>query len=233
MCHVFSYVGAGFSRLFPESAIVFSSMRFIVAVALTVVANAACRIAGPDAPIVQPGPPGQLGRTMTAEQAAGLSRVQHTEADVRFMQGMIRHHAQALDMTALVPRRSRRDEIRLLAERIDASQSDEIRLMQRWLEVRGGEVPGPHAHHDAALMPGMLTPEQMGRLADASGAEFDRVFLEFMIKHHEGALVMVNELFSTPAAGQESEVFAFASDVVADQRMEIQRMGVLRKELQP
>jgi uncharacterized protein (DUF305 family) len=142
------------------------------------------------------------------------------------MQGMILHHAQALDMTALLPSRSTREDMRLLAQRIEASQADEIKMMQRWLEVRGEEVPSPHAHHahDAKLMPGMLTPEEMARLAEAKGAEFDRLFLELMIKHHEGALIMVKELFSTAGAGQEAEIFAFASDVDADQRMEIDRM---------
>jgi uncharacterized protein (DUF305 family) len=98
--------------------------------------------------------------------------------------------------------------------------------MQEWLAARGQPLPDPHAHHKqgATLMPGMLTPEEMGRLAEAKGAEFDRLFLEGMIKHHAGALIMVEELFSSPGAGQESDIFAFASDVDADQRMEIDRM---------
>ena len=106
--------------------------------------------------------------------------------------------------------------------------------MQRWLEARGQEVPSPHAHHmaGATLMPGMLTQADMDRLAAATGAEFDRLFLEGMIKHHEGALVMVKGLFATPGAGQESEIFAFASDVDADQRMEIDRMRGMLKERQ-
>jgi uncharacterized protein (DUF305 family) len=101
--------------------------------------------------------------------------------------------------------------------------------MQRWLEVRGREVPGPHAMHmhGATLMPGMLTEEEMARLAEAKGSEFDRLFLEGMIKHHGGALTMVHELFDTPGAGQEVEIFSFASDVDADQRMEIDRMGAM------
>jgi uncharacterized protein (DUF305 family) len=107
-------------------------------------------------------------------------------------------------------------------------------MMQRWLEVRHQEVPSEHAHHmpGAPMMPGMLTPEEMSRLAAATGAEFDRLFLEGMIKHHAGALTMVQELFSTAGAGQQSEIFAFASDVDADQRMEIDRMGVMLRELQ-
>src|SRR5262245_30113574 len=105
--------------------------------------------------------------------------------------------------------------------------------MERWLQVRGKPVPDAHAHHahGAVLMPGMLTPEEMTRLADAAGHDFDRLFLEFMIKHHEGALVMVNDLFMTDGAGQESDIYAFASDVDADQRIEIDRMIGLLREL--
>jgi uncharacterized protein (DUF305 family) len=108
------------------------------------------------------------------------------------------------------------------------SQADEIEMMQEWLAGRGQALPDPHAHHrGGALMPGMLTAAEMERLAAAKGPEFDRLFLELMIKHHDGALIMVKELFATPGAGQESEVFAFASDVEADQRMEIERMGAM------
>jgi uncharacterized protein (DUF305 family) len=142
------------------------------------------------------------------------------------MQGMIGHHSQALDMTALVPAHTTNDGIRKLAQRIEISQADEIKMMQEWLTRRGQKVPDQHAHHAAGapLMPGMLTTEEMARLAQAKGPEFDRLFLEFMIRHHEGALTMVKELFTQPGAGQESEMFAFASDVDADQRMEIDRM---------
>lgn len=150
------------------------------------------------------------------------------------MQGMIGHHAQALEMTALVPSRSTSGDMRKLALRIEVSQADEIDMMRRWLEARGQQVPGPHALHEhgATLMPGMLTADEMARLAASAGTEFDRLFLEGMIKHHGGALTMVQQLVSTPGAAQESEIFAFASDVDADQRMEIQRMGAMLKELQ-
>jgi uncharacterized protein (DUF305 family) len=194
---------------------------------LILTTGAACRTAHSAAPaIVQPGAPGAASRVVSAESAADLSKVGYTAADVKFMQGMIHHHAQALDMVALVPDRTSRDDMRKLAQRIEISQADEIKMMQRWLEARGQEVPGPHAHHmpGAPLMPGMLTPEEMAQLAAAKGSEFDRLFLEGMIKHHGGALTMVQELFATPGAGQESEMFAFASDVDADQRMEIDRM---------
>lgn len=198
-------------------------------------AGAACAASADRAPeIVQPGPPGESSRVIAADSAADLSRVQFTAADVRFMQGMIGHHAQAIEMTTLLATRTASADMRKLAQRIEISQADEISMMQEWLRSRGQEGPGEHAHHapGATLMPGMLTPEEMARLASASGTEFDRLFLEFMIKHHAGALTMVKELFSTPGAGQESEIFAFASDVDADQRMEIDRMGAMLKELQ-
>jgi uncharacterized protein (DUF305 family) len=147
---------------------------------------------------------------------------------------MIGHHAQAIEMTALLSTRTASDEMRKLALRIEVSQADEIKMMQDWLKSRGAEVPGEHAHHahGAKLMPGMLTPEEMARLAAATGVEFDRLFLEFMIKHHAGALIMVDELFASAGAGQDSEIFAFASDVDADQRMEIDRMGAMLQERQ-
>jgi uncharacterized protein (DUF305 family) len=197
-------------------------------IVLFAAAGAACRTAqvSGSPQLIQPGAPGQPTREISAEKATDLSRVRFTAADVRFMQGMIGHHAQALEMAALLPDRTRRDDMRLLAKRIEVSQADEIAMMQRWLEVRGQEVPGPHAHHapGAPLMPGMLTAEEMSRLAAATGDAFDRLFLGLMVKHHEGALTMVQCLFGTAGAGQESEIYAFASDVDADQRMEIDRM---------
>jgi uncharacterized protein (DUF305 family) len=201
--------------------------RFAAVVVL--LGTAACKTAGSGTvPIVQPGAPGQPSRTIPAATAVGQPKVRYTEADVRFMQSMIGHHAQALEMTALLRERTSREDLRLLARRIDDSQTDEIKLMQHWLRVRGQEVPGPHAHHGpGALMPGMLTAEEMAKLAAARGPAFERLFLESMIRHHDGALVMVKALFATPGAGQEPEIFAFASDVDADQRMEIERMGAL------
>jgi uncharacterized protein (DUF305 family) len=208
------------------------------------VAAAACRTggaapqtagAGPDRPpILQPGAPGQETRAIDAARASDLSKVQHTPADVKFMQGMIGHHAQAIEMVELLKTRTGREDMKKLGQRIEISQVDEIRMMQAWLKARGAAVPSEHAHHEhgAALMPGMLTPDEMARLAAANGVAFDRLFLESMIKHHNGALLMVNELFGTPGAGQESDIFAFASDVEADQAMEISRMGAILLELQ-
>ena len=204
---------------------------------LAVAGTTACRATDPGAgspavavpPIVQPGAPGSPSRAISAADAAAVAGTRHTAADVEFMQGMIGHHAQALDLTALVAARTNDEDMRMLALRIQLSQEDEILMMQRWLEIRGEEAPRTHAHHEAGamLMPGMLTAEEMSRLEDATGPEFDRLFLESMIKHHEGALIMVDDLFATAGAGQESNIFAFASDVVADQRAEMDRMTAM------
>jgi uncharacterized protein (DUF305 family) len=203
---------------------------------ILLVGGIACRSTGGDSPppILQPGAPGESSRVITLQKAVEPPEVQHAAADVAFMQGMIGHHAQAIEMVELLDSRTGRDEMRLLGRRIALSQEDEIQMMQGWLTVRGQRLPDPHAHHapGARLMPGMLTAEEMARLARAKGAEFDRLFLELMVKHHMGALVMVEELFENPGAGQDSEIFAFVSDVVADQRMEIERMAAMLKEIQ-
>jgi uncharacterized protein (DUF305 family) len=149
---------------------------------------------------------------------------------------MIGHHAQALEMTKLASTRASRPDIRLLAERIDVSQRDEIAQMKRWLERRGEEVPAADAHQHAAmghrpLMPGMLTAAELEELAKAPGTEFDRLFLHQMIRHHEGAVTMVQNLFRTPGAAQESETYRIATDVEADQRAEIARMRALLAKL--
>jgi uncharacterized protein (DUF305 family) len=196
-----------------------------LALLLAVAATPGCRSGGA-APLLQPGAPGSETRAITADKAADLSKVGFTPADVRFMQGMIGHHSQAVEMVALVPSRTAGEDMKRLALRIDLSQADEIAMMKRWLVDRGQALPDPHAHHHpGGLMPGMLTSDEMARLAAAKGAEFDRLFLTGMIKHHEGALTMVEELYGAGGgAGQESEIYAFAADVDADQRMEIDRM---------
>jgi uncharacterized protein (DUF305 family) len=194
----------------------------------------ACQSVNPSpqpAPIVQPGAPGQPSTTIDAARAVDLSRVRFTSADVEFMQGMISHHAQAIEMTELLATRTGRPEMRKLAQRIDISQADEIRMMQEWLMVRGQIAPEQHAHHrEAMVMPGMLTPEQMTRLAAATGPEFDRLFLEGMIAHHQGALSMIEALMKQPGAAQESEIFGFVSDVESDQSAEIERMSAMLRE---
>ena len=188
--------------------------------------------AGPQ--IVQPGAPGEPSRMIDAGQASDLSQLGHTAAEVQFMVGMISHHAQALDMTDLLRTRSSSADMQLLAKRIELSQADEIRLMRDWLNARGVPLTdhGAHLGHDDTLMPGMLTVDEMQQLAATTGSEFDRLFLEYMIKHHEGALVMVDALFAAAGAGQQSDIFAFVSDVDADQRMEIDRMSTMLRERQ-
>jgi len=155
------------------------------------------------------------------------------------MQGMIMHHAQAVEMTALIEARTENVEIRLIGARISQSQSDEMNFMRRWLEIRGEPVsmpmankPGSHAHGghsagDQMMMPGMLSEKQMNELRKAKGADFDRLFLKGMIQHHLGALVMVKDLFDTAGAGQDAELFNFASDVDSGQRAEIKIMEAI------
>jgi uncharacterized protein (DUF305 family) len=157
----------------------------------------------------------------------------NTDADVHFMQGMIGHHTQALEMVALLKTRTQRDDMKFLGQRIEVSQNDEIRMMRTWLKDRGQDLPDQSAYKmmmampDMA-MPGMLTQKEMDQLAAATGADFDRAFLEGMIKHHQGALTMVKTLMASPGSGQESSIFAFASEVDADQSAEITRMRALR-----
>jgi uncharacterized protein (DUF305 family) len=186
-------------------------------------------------PIVQPGAPGEPGRLISAEEASNLAGIQYTEADVRFMQGMISHHAQAIEMTRLLATRSEREVMQQLAKRIELSQEDEIQMMQEWLRVRGQKVTEVDAHHahGAVLMPGMLTPEEMSQLGEARGLDFDRLFLKFMITHHQGALTMVEELLQQPGAAQDSQLFGFTNDITADQSMEIDRMDLMLRELSP
>jgi uncharacterized protein (DUF305 family) len=156
----------------------------------------------------------------------------YTKSDVEFMQGMIGHHAQAMEMAAMVASRTSREEMKSLAERITISQRDEIARMKRWLNARKEQVPADDAHMHAAmghgeLMPGMLTQDELNKLMAAKGVQFDRLFLQGMIKHHEGALTMVEKLHQSPGAGQEPELYLFATDVDADQRAEIKRMKAL------
>lgn len=175
---------------------------------------------------------------------ADSGRGAYTKADVAFMQGMIHHHAQAIVMARWAPTHSGRADVKVLAARIDVAQADEIALMQTWLRARRETVPDPLAptHHTAGhqvsgtamsdtLMPGMLSADQMKQLEAARGADFDRLFLTFMIQHHEGALTMTHQLFSSPGAGQETIVWQFASDVEADQSTEIERMQSMLKTL--
>lgn len=211
-----------------------SPLRSVLAILFVTLFVASCRSTSGEAGVrvVRPGSPGQETRVVQGEEAIG-ERLPHTEADVRFMQQMIPHHVQALVMSDLVPARTSRSELLMLAERIKISQLDEIALMQSWLEHRGESVPSlsaEHMHHEE-VMPGMLTDEQMERLASADGIEFDRLFVSAMIHHHEGALTMVAELFASPGAAQEEDIFQIASHVEEDQTIEIARMNRLLNEL--
>jgi uncharacterized protein (DUF305 family) len=153
---------------------------------------------------------------------------------------MILHHAQAVEMTAMIPSHTQNKNLHSLGARISSSQSDEIKLMKRWLVARGEpaqkvtpKMPGMDMSHDTmALMPGMLTPQQMEALQKAKGTEFDRLFLVGMIQHHNGALTMVKDLFDTAGAGQDAELFSFATDADNTQRAEIRIMEtMLKKEI--
>lgn len=204
---------------------------WVLTAALLVACGAAAADSGPTP--VRPGLPGE-GSQPVQDVRSASQPLPHTRADAEFMQGMIHHHAQAVVMTELARSRAGSQDIRRLALRIALSQDDEIALMERWLRERGEEVPSTsqeqmhHMHHmtgaEDEFMPGMLTHEQMARLEAASGPAFDRLFLEYMIHHHEGALVMVHELFTTEGAAQEVEIYEFAAHVEADQSIEIRRM---------
>ncbi len=178
-----------------------------------------------------------------ATRAPARAGVQHsgpppyTAADVRFMSGMIGHHAQAVLMAGWAPTHGASEAVRTLCERMVVSQRDEIALMQRWLRERN-DVPDAdpshgHAMSHSTLMPGMLTVEQLAELDRARGPEFDRLFLTFMIQHHHGAIKMVEELFGTTGAARDGLVFQFAADLNADQITEIDRMNRMLVELSP
>jgi len=189
--------------------------------------------------VVQPGAPGEPSKTLPASTKGTLPP--RSKADAEFMQGMIMHHAQAVEMTALIESHTENKELRALGARISSSQMDEIKFMKRWLAARGVkttimEMPAMAGmnmpHEGTTLMPGMLTPDKMDALRKAKGAEFDRLFLTGMIQHHNGALTMVKELFDTAGAGQDAELFGFATDVDTGQRAEIRIMqGMLDKNV--
>ena len=182
--------------------------------------------------IVQPGAPGKPTKLLPATTRPSLQ--DNSRKDIEFMQGMIMHHAQAVEMTALIDSRTQNKELRLLGARISHSQSEEMRFMERWLQARGErttmsmpDMPGMDHMHMAdhqKLMPGMLTAKQMDALKKAKGNEFDRLFLSGMIQHHNGALVMVDEMFKSAGGGQDADLFNFATDVDSSQRAEIKIM---------
>ena len=194
--------------------------------------------AAPAAPVVvQPGAPGEPSKALPPGTKAALLPV--APADVAFMQGMIMHHQQAVEMTAWIPSHTDNKELQTLGARISRSQSEEIHFMRVWLAERGqaltmpmDSMPGMDTSHPhTMMMPGMLTPEQMEALQQAKGAEFDRLFLTGMIRHHEGALTMVKDLFDTAGAGEDAEIFDFATDVDNGQRAEIKIMHGMRERI--
>ena len=187
--------------------------------------------------VVQPGSPGEPTKTLPAGTHAMLPPI--SRADVDFMQGMIMHHSQAVEMTALISSHTEDKDVRAIGAKISSSQADEIRMMQRWLAARGqttsmgmAGMPGMDmSGNTMPLMPGMLSAEQMEALRKAHGTEFDRLFLSGMIQHHGGALAMVKDLFNNAGAGQDAEIFDFATDVDNSQRAEIRIMQKLLEEL--
>lgn len=194
-------------------------------------------------PIFNPGAPGEASRVISAAEAVELSRTGFVEADVRFMQHMMVHHAQAVEMVELMQTRASSESVRRLGDRIAQSQAAEMALMEEWLTGRGLPVASadPHAgHHGPAhgaadpnipVMPGMLSPARMTALAAATGPDFDRLFLEGMIQHHQGALDMVGALLDDPEAAEDPMLSDFASSVTADQAAEILRMQSILSEL--
>ena len=187
------------------------------------------------APIVLPGAPGETPRVVGEAEAIALSDTRYSPADVRFMQGMIAHHQQAVEMSRLAEERTNNDAILKTANRIEAGQRDEMTFMRGWLEQRGEQIAMPHSMHTGAhgmgLMKGMATPEQMAELAASNGTAYDELFLKLMIAHHKGALDMVDELHDAPGSAYEPVLFEFTNDVVSDQQAEIDRMNTVLAEL--
>jgi len=193
--------------------------------------------------VVQPGAPGHDTKILTAG-AVHMRERAPLKPDIDFMQGMIHHHQQAVEMVDLLMKYGKSKAVLKLGERIKISQTDEIQFMRQWLRERGLAVPMEHEHmqhmdHSGggamdmsamAPMPGMLTPEQMKELAASRGAKFDHLFLTGMIQHHTGALIMVQELFASPATAQDSQLFDFVTDVDNTQSAEIKIMKGLLKE---
>ncbi len=228
-------------KLFPRIPKLAPMLRASLAAAIFFVPAARAQQADAAKPVVvQPGPPGTPSKTLPSSTRASLPP--RSSADVEFMQGMIMHHEQAVEMTAMIASHTQNKNLRTLGARISSSQSDEIKFMKRWLAARGESVPNPMSdmpganmpdedmpgmemhHHAMALMPGMLTPEQMEALSKAKGTDFDHLFLVGMIQHHNGALTMVKDLFDIAGAGQDAEIFNFATDADNTQRAEIKIM---------
>jgi uncharacterized protein (DUF305 family) len=185
-----------------------------------------------DVRVVQLGAPGEESRELTPEDIAELEVLEPSESDIEFVQAMVPHHQQALQMTSLVYDRTDNPDLELFVQRMDISQQDEIALMEDWLLERGEVFGSDGMHHTGELMPGMLTEEQLAELEAAEGEEFDRLFLESMINHHLGAIGMVEDLVSAEDGGQDAGVFRLAQHIDSDQRIEISRMEDMLAELE-
>lgn len=216
---------------FPRT--IFSKSGWTTLTALTALSISAAAQA--QVPIVQPGAPGQAGRIITAEEASDLAGISYSLGDIQFLRGMIPHHAQAKEMSALAEDRTNNPTVLAVAARITLSQDDEISMMQGWLRDQGLEAPAEDVHHQPGFEPmkGMLSDVQMNELAAASGPEFDRLYLEYMIDHHQGALEMVEMLLDQRGSVQDPLLYEFTSDVTSDQTSEIERMDTLLASLNP
>lgn len=217
------------------------SVGLVVLTAIAALA-AGCATIGASSETPSSGAPAPSGTTSSEgaiSPAARADSLRHswTEADVDFVRGMIHHHAQAVVMARMAPTHGASERIRTLTARILNSQEGEIALMRDWLLDRGEPAPDVapdgtiEGHVHTGPMPGMLTERQMKELREARGEEFDRLFLIYMIQHHEGALTMVNELFATSGAAQNEVTFRLASDIAADQTSEIERMRTMLRAM--
>ena len=186
-------------------------------------------------PIIQPGAPGQASRVITAEEASDLAALSYSLGDIQFLRGMIPHHSQAKEMSALAEDRTNNTTVLAVAARITLSQDDEISMMQGWLVDQGLDPPAEDVHHQPGFerMKGMLSDEQMEELAASTGPQFDRLYLESMIDHHQGALDMVEMLLDQRGSVQDPLLYEFTSDVTSDQTSEIERMDTLLASLNP
>lgn len=206
--------------------------RLLQAVAITPLLLCAPIAAAQDAPIIKPGAPGQPSEQLTPKQAVALADTAFAPADVMFMQGMIVHHQQAVDMAALIADRTNMEEIVAIGGKISESQEDEIAFMNAWLDDKGQprKMAGM-GHADHMGMMGMATPEQMKQLAASTGTNFDRLFLELMVRHHEGAVDMVKDLIDQPGTASDPVFLEFTDDVVNGQTAEIERMTAILASL--
>jgi len=217
--------------LFPR--IINSKVNWTLLTVLTVCGIS--NLAQAQVPIIQPGAPGQASRVITAEEASGLAALSYSLGDIQFLRGMIPHHSQAKEMSALAQDRTNNTIVLAVAARITLSQDDEISMMQGWLVDQGLDAPSEDVHHQPGFerMKGMLSDEQMEELAASSGPEFDRLYLEYMIDHHQGALDMVEMLLDQRGSVQDPLLYEFTSDLTSDQTSEIERMDLLLASLNP